>query len=73
MRRKTTQIYSIFGQIEEAAANYMIEKGEATKIESKDIPGVELLDKQGRTAKFAVIVPGDKIDRFEEVIANLRA
>ncbi len=73
MKRNATEIFSIFGQIEEVAAQVMIDKGQATKIDAKDIPPTAAFNDQGQSAKFAVVVPGDNVRAFNELIANLRA
>lgn len=73
MKRIKTEIFSIFGQIEEVAANHMVETGRATRIEARDIPLAVQRNERGEAAKFAVIVPGPNIAEFEELIANLRA
>lgn len=72
MKRKT-QIYSIFGQIEEAAAETLIAAGEAKKISVDMIPAAELYNERGQPARFAVVVPGEHIIRFEKLIADLYA
>lgn len=71
--RRKTQIFSIFGECEAAAAEYLIERGLATRIEQRMIPPSELVNENGNTALFAVVVPGAHIGRFEELCRGLRS
>ena len=71
--RRGTEVYSIFGQIESVAAEILIEKGKARKIEARDIPVSAAFDDNGRRASFAVIVPNEHVPEFERLIADLRA
>jgi hypothetical protein len=73
MRKPKPEIFSIFGQIEAAAAQFLLDAGEITRIEAKDIPPSEAINERGQPAIFAVIVPANKVQRFNELIANLRA
>lgn len=54
MNRKDVQAYSIFGQIEEVAATIMVERGQAMRIEPKDIPAEVLYNDAGTIARFAI-------------------
>lgn len=72
-RKGKTEIFSIFGQIESVAAQIMIDRGELTKIEPADIPASAAFNEQNQPARFAVIVPADKLRAFNELIAWLRA
>lgn len=72
-RKRTGEIYSIFGQIEAAAAEFLIKKGELIRIPADRIPPSAALNVQGQCALFAVIVPACKLARFEQLIADLRA
>lgn len=72
MKRKT-QIFSIFGECEAAAAETLIKEGVATKIEKRLIPPNESTNERGQSALFAVVVPAAHLARFEELCANLRA
>jgi hypothetical protein len=67
------QTFSIFGQIEAAAAEHMIEQGQITRIPRERIPASAAVNEAGMAALFAVLVPADKIDRFNRLIADLRA
>ncbi len=71
--RNKTQIFSVFGQIEAVAAQIMIDKGEATHIPPEQIPDSAAVNDLGQRARFAVVVPREKIARFETLIADLRA
>lgn len=73
MRRQKTTWYSVFGQIEAAAADAMIEKGRATRIPVAQIPESQLKNERGELAKFAVIVPGQHVAEFEKLCRDLRA
>lgn len=73
LRSRSTQIFSIFGQCEAAAAEYMIEKHGCYKIEFKDIPASAAFNEQGQPAKFAVMVPPDKASLFHRTCADLRS
>ncbi len=71
-RRNATEIFSIFGQIESVAAQVMIDRGEATKIDAEQIPESALFNKLGDRAKFAVMMPGARVQAFEQLIRELR-
>jgi hypothetical protein len=71
--KKQTEIYSIFGQIEAAAAEMMIERKLAKRIDARDIPPTALHNEKGETAKFAVIIASANQHAFEELIRDLRA
>lgn len=73
MPKRQTEVFSIFDQIETVAAEIMIEKGEITKIEAKDIPREVAYNDFGMPARFAVIVPAKKLAKFNNLIADLRA
>jgi hypothetical protein len=74
-KRNTTKFYSIFGQIEEVAAETMIERGLATRIPFKQIPdegGIKYNEK-GEPAKFAIFIQSVNLQVFEDLIAELYA
>jgi hypothetical protein len=73
MKRSGTEVYSIFGQIEEVAADLLIEKGKANRIAAQDIPSTAMVNDMGQVAKFAIVVPREHIREFEETIRKLRA
>lgn len=71
---------SICGQIEEATANYLLEKypTEITKIPLEQFPSRDLSpevwrDSSGQEAVFAIRLPRRLLEEFKEVEANLRA
>lgn len=72
-RRDTTEIFSVFGQIESVAAEIMIEKGEATRIDAAEIPESAAFNNLGHPARFAVMMPRSRVRRFETLIAELRS
>lgn len=73
MPRNKTQIYSIFGQIESVAAEMLIKRGHATRIERNEVPHSEAVNSAGQPVQFAVVVPSEHIAEFERLIADLRA
>lgn len=72
-RKDTIEIFSVFGQIESVAAEIMIEKGEAKKIDAREIPLSAAFNDHGATAKFAVMMSKNLVPRFNKLIADLRA
>jgi hypothetical protein len=75
MRKKKVQlaIYSVFGQIEQAAANHMLREGRGTRIEFKDIPeGVRYNDKKVPAA-FAIVLRGPEIREYANLCDALKA
>jgi len=73
-----SQIFSIFGQIEEVVAQAMIDEGKAKRIERNTFPSARdcphlHTDALGRPAKFAVLMPRQRVREFEDRIAELRA
>jgi hypothetical protein len=73
MRKAKTEIFSIFGQCEAAAAQSMIDKGELTKIEYADIPDTARTNDAGQRAYFAVVVPASKLRAFNLLCEAMRA
>ena len=78
MAKRATQIFSIFGQIEEVVAQAMIDEGVANKIPFAHIPAearyqTNPLTGQEETAKFAVVMPAALVNVFNARIAALRA
>jgi hypothetical protein len=73
MARSTTVIYSIFGQIESVAAQVLVDDGTATKIEARMIPDSALYNDHGDVALFAIVLPRNAVERFENLIRDLRA
>jgi len=72
-RKQRTEIFSIFGQIEAAAAEAMIAKHGLHKIDARDIPPSASTNEAGQAAQFAVVMPREHLAEFEQTIANLRA
>jgi hypothetical protein len=70
---RKTQIYSIFGQCEAAAATHFIEHHGAVRIERKDVPKEAAVNDVGKAALFAVIIPGSQVVAFNKMCDNLRA
>lgn len=76
--RRGSQIFSIFGQIEEVIAEAMIAEGSARRIPREEFPDAARhpdvhFDESGRPAKFAVLMPLQRVREFEDRIARLRA
>lgn len=73
LRRRQTEIFSIFGQIEEVVAEAMIAQYRLHKIDPKDIPLSAAYDEHDHVAKFAVVMPAQHIIEFNLRCAELRA
>ena len=78
MSKRKTEIFSIFGEMEEVVALELIRLGHCTRIDAQDIPATARYNKnlftgETETAKFAVVIPGQLVPVFEKAIANLRA
>jgi hypothetical protein len=73
MPKRSTEIFSIFGQIEEVAAELMIKNEGARKIPAEQIPDTARYNEKGTAAKFAIILPRAKVPKFEETIKSLYA
>jgi hypothetical protein len=70
--RQPTEIFSVFGQIEAAGAEYMIGQGKAIRIPAKDVPPTVAVNDAGEPVRFAVVVPRQHLAEFERVIRDLR-
>lgn len=75
-----SQIYSIFGQIEEVAANLMLKRypEQIRRIPVEEFPDAARCpdvhrNEQGQAARFAVLMPTQRIAEFNRLIADLRA
>ena len=68
-----TEIFSVYGEMEALAAEIMIRDGEATRINADKIPPFMSFNDRGDRVRFAVVVSGDKVAKFERLIADLRA
>ena len=66
-----TNIYSIFGQVEDVVAQAMVDEGKLTKIPYGEIPESVRRNEEGEDAKYAVIVPGPYSKEFEDRIKAL--
>lgn len=67
------QIYSIFGQCDMVAAEIMIKDGKIRKIPQDEIPDTALYNDDGHKAQFAVMVPPERQDEFNNLCAQIRA
>lgn len=79
-KRNRAEPFSVFGQIEEAAANHMLKKypKEVIKIEKHMLPPKEdcpdvWKNSSGQEVVFAIILPWTLKAEYEETVANLRA
>ena len=79
-KRQSLENFSVFGQIEEAAANHMLTKypKEVSKIPLEMFPSRAhhpdvWKNSSGVEASFAIRLPWTLKAEFEETIANLRA
>ena len=73
MSKKSTKIFSVFGQCEAVAAEMMISEGKLTRIEPADIPASVAVNDVGAAARFAVIVPSRYVCEFNRRCAEMRA
>jgi hypothetical protein len=77
-KRKSMQIYSIFGQIEEVVARAMIAEGKTHLIGLESFPLAKhcpdvWINKEGTMAKFAIMLNGAGLAEFNRRVAELRA
>lgn len=72
-RKRTSEIYSIFGQIDAVVAESMAAEGKIRRIEQNMIPPTALFDNQGRKAFFAVVIPDEYAGEFMNRVEALRA
>lgn len=70
--KRQTEIFSIFGQIEAVVAQAMIDEKVANKIPSEQIPTSVRYNDDGRVALFAIVIPSNLVNAFEERVAALR-
>lgn len=66
-------IFSIFGQIEAAAADHFIEHHNAYRIPVDKIPDDALRNDAGVVARFAVLIPGVHVAAFNKMCEDLRS
>ncbi len=67
--KKQTEIWSIFGQIEEVVARAMYEEGVVNMIRQEDIPSTARFNERGDIAKFAIVIPRPLFVEFERRVA----
>lgn len=72
-KKVALQILSVFGQIEQAAANHMLRQGKGKRIEFKDIPQSVRYNDKKVPAAFAIALRGPEIKEFDQVVELLRA
>lgn len=73
MPKKSTEIFSVFGQCEAVAAEMMIKEGKLTRIPPEQIPESAAVNDAGTPARFAVIVPARYVPEFNRRCAEMRA
>lgn len=72
--RAPSQVFSVFGACEAAAADIMLKDGRAIrKIPVDEIPDSALYNQFGNKALFAVLIAGEQIPAFEQLCKELRA
>lgn len=77
-RINDTVIYSIFEQVEEAAAEHLLKNGKGRKIPLTQFPSIleayeAWYNELGQKAKFAIYLKKEEAVEFNELVANLRA
>lgn len=72
-RKAKMEIFSVFGQCEAVAAEILIDKGKARRIDASEIPFEVSRNEMGVKARFAVMVPGEHVAEFNKLCADLRA
>lgn len=73
-RKSGIEIFTVFGQIEAIAADFMIKKYGLTKIETRDFPPtVDLENSDGTYARFAVIFPRAHMSEFDHLVSDMLA
>jgi hypothetical protein len=72
-RKPKMEIFSIFGQCERVAAEMLIDKGKARRIDASEIPFEVARNELGQVACFAVMVPGEHVAEFNKLCDDLRA
>ena len=80
MAKKGSEIFSVFGEIEEAAANHLLKKYPdlARKIPKDQFPSRAHCpdvwkNSRGVEASFAIRLPRTLMHEYQETVANLRA
>lgn len=72
-RRKGTEIFSVFGQIEAAAADILIRKYGLYRIEFSSIPETARYNDVGVPARFAFVCPQERVGEFNQLCEGLRS
>ena len=73
MGKKSTNIISVFGQIEGVVADAMVQEHGIFRIEPKDIPPSVRWDGQGQLAHCALVLTPEREREFDQRVAALRA
>ena len=72
MSKRRTQIWSIYGQIDEIVARAMVKERKFNQVPKEGIPESQLFDGDGNPLKLAVVVPTQYVAEYEERVAILR-
>lgn len=72
-KQPAAQICSIFGQVESVVAKSMVDEGKFTYIPAHEIPPTAAVNDAGKQALFAVIIPREYLNEFENRVRTLRA
>lgn len=67
------QTWAIYHRIEAEVAEGLIKSGEITRIAPADIHEVLRVNDRGEPVLSAVIVPGDKLSKFHQLLAEVYA
>lgn len=70
---KTTNICSIFGQIESVVADQMVAEGHVHRISVEDIPPTARYNDAGEIAHCALVFTPEMERLFDQRVRNLRA
>lgn len=73
MRRRRTEIFSVFGQINAAVADSLIAEGKATRIAPEDIPPSVRYNDAGELAHCALVTSEEVELEFDRRVRALRA
>lgn len=73
VNRKGTEVFSVFGQIEAAAADSMIRRYGLYRIEFADIPETARYNDAEVPARFAFICPRERVAEFNRLCRDLRS
>lgn len=76
MKKRGSEIFSIFGQIEEAVALSMLKEGKGLRIEPEDFPDANLcpeihVNDAGKPAKFAIHMTQYELREFKRRVTAL--